>query len=343
MATNRMEKLRARRTDPFKKVARAFDEAIGRIREEDPIKYVIETMTPIEKEYTDNTFEEGDRVKDQLDKSLNAYKSQAEFRYQGSVTNDTHIRLYSDIDLLVIDTDFASVEPPGKIHSLYAGDPLVELKQIRTDCVATLKRVFPAVTVDSRGGKCISLSGGSLRRKIDVVIANWWNTTDYQENAVETFRGVKVLDASCHLRHENKPFWHNFLIDYSDKRLNGNLRKVCRFLKSVKYDAEPVLGISSYDIVSIAWNMPDADLSAEKGQELLLAVNARSYLSRLLNNEVLRNSLKVPNGMRTIFGENGASKAQLSELFAGVDGLIREVESALAKSYRKIQEARVSY
>jgi hypothetical protein len=89
--------------------------------------------------------------------------------------------------------------------------------------------------------------------------------------------------------------------------------------------------------------MSDADLSAEKGQELLLAVNARSYLSRLLNNEVLRNSLRVPNGMRPIFGESGASKAQLSELFAGVDELIKEIESSLAKSYRKIQEARVSY
>lgn len=343
MATNRMEKLRARRTDPFRKVARAFDEAIGRIREEDPIRYVIETMTPIEKEYTDITFEEGDRIKNQLDKSLNAYNNQAEFRYQGSVTNDTHIRLYSDIDLLVIDKDFESVEPPGKVYFLYAGDPLVELKRIRTDCVATLKREFPAVTVDGSGGKCISLSGGSLRRKIDVVIANWWNTTDYQEQAIETFRGVKVFDATLHLRHENKPFWHNFLIDHRDKRLNGNLRKVCRFLKSVKYDAEPILGISSYDIVSIAWNMPDAHLTAEKGQELLLAVNARSYLSWLLNNEVLRNSLKVPNGMRPIFGENGASKAQLSELFAGVDEVIKEIESSLAKSYRKIQDARVPY
>ena len=60
--------------------ARAFDEAISAIREDDSIRYLVETMKPIDREYTENTIAEGDRVKNQLNKGLNSPSAQAEFR-----------------------------------------------------------------------------------------------------------------------------------------------------------------------------------------------------------------------------------------------------------------------
>jgi hypothetical protein len=343
MAANRMAKLRARRTDPFIKAARAFDEAITAIREDDAIKYVIETMRPIDSEYTESTIAEGDRIKNQLNSGLNSYQSQADFRYQGSVTNDTHVRVHSDLDLLVIDKDFERVQPPGRVDSPYSGDPLAELKRLRAECVVILRREFPKVFVDSSPGKCIALSGGSLRREIDVVVANWWNTVEYQQYSIERLRGIEVFDANALLRIENKPFHHNYEVDLRDNAVNGSLRKMSRFLKSLKYDADPQLGISSYDIVSIAWNMPDEFLAANKGQELQLVSNARTYLKFLIANDDYRNSLMVPNGMRKVFVSEGATKSQLVALFTEVDELTKEIESALAKGYRKIQDATVAY
>jgi len=343
MAKNRIEKLRARRTDPYDIRKVAFDEAIAKIKEDDPIKYVVETMTPIEKDYTDATFAEGDRIKNQLDKSLNYSAQNAEFDYQGSVTNDTHVKLYSDLDLLVIDTDFESIEPPAKAEFPYQGNPLAELKKLRADCTAILKKEFPAATVDADGAKCISIRGGSLRRKIDVVIANWWNTVAYQRHSMKMFRGVKVLDTSVPTRHENKPFYHNFKVDQRDQECRGNLRKVCRYLKSEKYDADSDVDISSYDIVSIAWNMPDSYLTPDKGMELALTQNARQYLGSLITNESARNALSVPNGMRKVFGEGGATLAGLASLYLEVSATLKEVEASLTKTYRKIQDARVNY
>jgi hypothetical protein len=343
MARDRMAKLRARRTDPYEIRKAAFDAAIEKIKEDDSIRYVVETMTPIEKSYTDATFEEGERVKNQLNKALNVGNTRTTFRYQGSVTSDTHIRLYSDLDLLVIDTDFETIQPPGKPDYPYTGNPQSELKQLREDCAAILRKEFPAAKVDTDGSKCVSLSGGSLRRKIDVVIANWWNTVAYQQYAAEVLRGVKVFDASLLERHESMPFYHNYLVDQRDQKFNGNLRRVCRYLKSEKYDAYPSLDISSYDIVSVAWNMPDAYLTGERGRELALAQNARTYLRALLNNDALRNSLSVPNGIRKIFGEGGATKAGLLALYAEVDETLVEVEASLTKTYRKIQDALVAY
>jgi hypothetical protein len=343
MAKNRMAKLRERHSDPFATRKVAFDAAIESINEDDPIRYVIETMKSIPKSYTEATFEEGERVKVQLDETLNFGGSKAEFRYQGSVTNDTHIKFYSDVDLLVIDTDFVSIEPPKKPASPYKRDPLAELKQLRADCTAILKKEFPAAKIDTDGGKCVSISGGSLHRTIDVVIANWWNTVEYQRSASEIVRGVKVFDAFELERIANKPFFHNELVDKRDKQFNGNLRRVCRYLKSEKYDAELGVSISSYDIVSIAWNMPDSYLVGEKGKELALAQNARTYLRFLLNNDTVRNSLTVPNGMRKVFGEGGAAKSGLLALYTEVNDGLTEVEASLAKTYRRIQDARVVY
>ena len=127
-----------------------------------------------------------------------------------------------------------------------------------------------------------------------MVIGNWWNTTDYQVQASETLRGVKVFDAARISRHENKPFLHNYRVDERDLKVAGNLRRASRFLKSVKYDADAKLDISSYDIVSIAWNMPPDFLSATPGQELKLAANVRTYLRFLVENDTYRNSLRVP-------------------------------------------------
>jgi hypothetical protein len=100
---------------------------------------------------------------------------------------------------------------------------------------------------------------------------------------------------------------------------------------------------SSYDIVSIAWNMPDSYLVGEKGKELALAQNARTYLRFLLNNDTVRNSLTVPNGMRKVFGEGGAAKSGLLALYTEVNDGLTEVEASLAKTYRRIQDARVVY
>src|SRR5579863_5137093 len=108
MATNRIGKLRARRTDPLIKAAAAgqLREVYDRISEDESVRYAIGAMQPIDDEYTKNTYEEGNRVKAQLDKALNQPRQTAEFEYQGSVTNNTHIKAHSDIDLLALHAYF---------------------------------------------------------------------------------------------------------------------------------------------------------------------------------------------------------------------------------------------
>jgi hypothetical protein len=331
------------RTDSLIKAASAFDEAYDRILEDESIRYAIGAMQQLDPDYNANTFAEGDRIKSQLDKGLNAQGETAEFEYQGSVTNNTHVKVHSDLDLLTISTEFYNIEPPGKVINRYTGDPLAELKSLRRSCVKIIKDRFPAVRVDETGSKCIALSGGSLRREIDVVIANWWHTTDFQTYPLSIYRGVKVLDIEKSIRQENKPFLHNFRIDNRDKETKGNLRKLIRLLKSLKYNTDSEVDISSYDISSIVYSMPDVDLAADSSNELLLVESAKNYLASLAVNEQLRNSLWVPNGTRKIFGEGGATYLGLLSLFREAHDLSEEIKASLAKTFRKVTDARISH
>lgn len=263
-------------------------EVYDRISEDESVRYAVGAMQPIDDEYTTKTYEEGDRVKAQLDKALNQPRQTAEFEYQGSVTNNTHIKAHSDIDLLALHAAFYSIQPPGKPAFVYQGDLMGDLRDLRSAASQALRSAYPTVTVNDAPGKCISLEGGSLRRRIDVVISNWWDTVEYQRSGLLYQRGVHVFDSKANARVENRPFLHNARIDARDRLLNGNLRKVSRLLKSLKYDADTTVDISSYDITSIAYRMPDELMGPAQGAELALLENARLFLRWLLDDDAHR-------------------------------------------------------
>jgi hypothetical protein len=216
-----------------------------------------------------------------------------------------------------------------------------ELKSMRSDAARILRSNFPAVTVDDSPGKSISLEGGSLSRKIDVVIGNWWDTELWKKYKVKMARGVRIIDTKVPELIRNKPFWHNYEIDTKDKK-TGGLRKVIRLLKTLKYDGEPELKISSYDIAALAWNMSEPALTVQRGAYLPLATNARDELKRFIDNEALRNGLKVPNGTRAVFGAGGATVESLRQLHRELADLIQRIEIARIFNFSKSASATAS-
>jgi hypothetical protein len=343
MPSTRLERLIARRTDQLLKSTSIVTESYAQLAEDDAVKYVIGAVQPLDAQYTRNTFIEADRVRDQLLKGVMPNGLAADFRYQGSVTSNTHIRVHSDIDLLAIHPSFYSLEPPLTPSVPYTGDSLADLRGFRAKAAAHLAIAFPTATVDTSRGKALGLTGGSLRRKVDIVIANWWHTVDYESTKAEVHRGVRVYDAHSNDCVKNKPFLHNERIDRRDTAMFGGLRKVIRLLKSLKYDAEKGVPMSSYDITSIAYRMPDAFLALGKGQELQLLANAEAFLRGLIENPTQRATLMVPNDMRTIFGTDGATEGGLRALHSETVTLLNEIEQGLRRSFRKLAEARIAY
>jgi len=69
-------------------------------------RYIKIAMTEVDSSYTQRSKEAGERVKDHLQKEL----TNVTYKYQGSVMTDTHIKGYSDIDLLTICEKFYSLD-----------------------------------------------------------------------------------------------------------------------------------------------------------------------------------------------------------------------------------------
>ena len=357
MATNnrsssslgRLNKLRNRRTASAEvvKMAAAIttNEVYDRMAEKsEAVRYIIGSMQPIDAAYTRNTYAEGDRVKNQLENGLGNSGIYCDYEYQGSVTNDTHIRAKSDIDLLTLFTGFVTIEQPQQSGGLpYQGNPTDDLINVRNRSEAILRSRFPQATVDASGSKALAIEGGSLRRKVDVVASNWYNTNAYQQSGMQRDRGIQILDAHRRVRLTNFPFLHNFRIDNKDALTIGGMRKATRFLKSLKYDADDGVSLSSYDIAAITHAMPNNDLIVMRGHELVLAKSCQAYLDKLAANKTLRESIRVPNETRKVFCAAGANLTKLNELRREVNQVMHDAELDLARSFRKLAEARVEY
>ena len=284
----------------------------------------------------------GARVQNQLAKALSKAGTSCEFEYQGSVTNDTHIKSYSDIDLLAIAQSFWTLEPPQEPSRPYLGDPVAHLKEIRTTSAQCMRDSFPAATVDDAGAKSIAISGGSLSRKIDIVPANWYDTNEFASSGARRHRAIQVLNVRTGERVKNMPFMHNYLIEMRDRDTGGGLRKLVRLMKSLKYDSGEV-SLSSFDITAIGYNMPEYQLSTVPGGEISLLARLKMYLDDLVEDHDRREELRVPDNSRAVFEAGHATLAGLNELKTEVDDLVEAICKNRLRSFAKLAEARVSY
>ena len=295
-------------------------------KEGSSIRYAVGAMQPVDPVYNRNTVREGDRVKNQLDKAL----------------NNTNIVAHSDIDLLVIHGAFVTLERPQVPANRYEGNPLDDLSELRTDCVKVLTGAFEKADVSDSNAKSVRISGGSLRREVDVVPANWYDTNTYANSRADHERGIQILDCKQRCRMLNKPFLHNYLIEIKDRQVGGGLRKTIRLLKSLKYDSGNV-SLSSYTIAAIAYNMEDYELATLPGDELRLLGRIKQNLDQLSVDSRKRETMWVPNGMHKVFGDGQGTLKGLNELRDEVDDLVEAVKSNLQKSFRKLENARVEY
>ena len=120
---NKLQRLKTRRQDVETKLF-SLSENFNKNEYGTPTTYALEAMEPINETYTQNTYKACNRVKAQLKLGLKEYGIEIDFRYQGSVPTNTHIKLYSDIDLLTVHERFYSLERPQIPSIPYEGDPL---------------------------------------------------------------------------------------------------------------------------------------------------------------------------------------------------------------------------
>lgn len=296
-------------------------------------RYALGAMQEVSPDYTRISVETAERVGRQLHQGLTGAGYSVDFRLQGSVPLNTHIRGVSDVDLLSVDTDFFTYYVAGwrSRTGLYTNPStrtsLVVLGSLRRESEKILVNAYPAATVDTSGSKSIHLSGGSLARPVDVVPAHWVDTIEYQASSLEHDRGVKILDKSVPEAVENLPFLHIKRIHERDELALKSLKKAIRLCKNVKSDAEEdgtAIELGSYDIAAILYYADLTSLQSGAVYELRILAEAQRHLDWLYRNKTEAEKLMVPDGSRRIFSSPGKYTGLL-HLSVEMDDLMKEV------------------
>lgn len=308
------------------------------------LQYALGAMQEVDAEYTKISHGEKDRVTRQLANGLTNRGQDVSIELQGSLAINIHLRRYSDVDLLVLPSDFFIYNENGPAAASYSPssrDRISVVKTLRADCYNTLVSAYPAATVDNSGAKSIAMTGGSLQRKIDVVPALWYDSMMYQASRDKADRGVQILDLKTSALKSNFPFKYMHAITWKDLKTSTGTKKAIRLLKTLKYDAEIEIRLSSFDIASLVWNMPDQSLTFPDILETALLVSVQGELQNFCNSRERANALDVADGTRKIIQSDKDFEA-LHRLNQELIDLIESIATELDVSYSpSFERARV--
>lgn len=252
-------------------------EAFNAIAYSDVLTFIKTAMMSVGPEYTKRTMEAGNKVKDHLERKLES----KEFKRQGSVMTDTHIKGHSDVDLLVISTKSYSwnsrkitealntqsykhthseIEKLRKevSYSKYGGNQLDDLKKLRTDSESTLSNIY--IECDTSKPKAIKIKNRSLNREVDIVVACWYDDLRSVLNDKGDYRGINVYNKEEHKKGAvDFPFLSIKRINERSASTNGRLKKMIRFMKNVKAHSGYDIKLSSFDINAICYDIRPTD------------------------------------------------------------------------------------
>ncbi len=295
--------------------------------------YALGAMEEVGATYTRVSVEEAERVGKQLVPRLAQRGIPAEFRLQGSVPLNVHIRRVSDVDLLMLDTSFWTYDRHGAMAASgaylnhTAKTSLGVLGALRAGVISGLRDGFPAATVDSSGAKAVTISGGSLQRVVDVVPSHWYDTIHYQSSGMERDRGITILDVKKATTIDNLPFLHIHRVGARCDSIFGGLRKSIRLCKQVKADMEnegKTVSLPSFDIAATMYHADMGQLRTGLVNELAILAETQRFLDYLHHNKDYARTLLTPDGLRCIY--DGQEKLDgLTQLSVEMDELLRQV------------------
>jgi hypothetical protein len=287
-------------------------ESISKSQDSNLIKYINQAAEEVNERYTEISYEEGERIQNSLSKDIDDII----FEYQGSVSNNTHIKAASDLDLLVI---LEKSYPITKENLFF----------LKNDCHSNIEVRFPKVNIE-RGAKSLKLTGGSLKRDIDVVPSHW-------DEMNKDKKGIIILDEDKNEKVTNTPFHHNYLLGKKDSLCNSYYKKSIRLIKNLKVDLENEIGnqinISSYEIVALLYH-----ISNEKFLLLNKNTDLIPMLVKELNLILLRSDLKelkVPDESRKIIKD--------SATINGLKVIINELTNILNELEEETEMGNITY
>jgi hypothetical protein len=294
------------------------------------VKYLMESMLKIDDKYNERTKEAAKRVKNHLESGFNLSFNRA-YRTQGSVMTSTNIKVHSDFDLLTIIDRYHYLSPDLPNDDPYKdSNPHDDIKNLRKQAEQIMESKYDEV--NKEGDKSIYIFNKALNRKVDIVFCFWFNTKEYVEKNDEYYRGVYLFNFKKDIKIKDFPFAHIDQVNWKGNSSNDGSRKAIRLLKTLKADAEDEIDLNSFQLTTIVHSIPTENLYYNTGNELKLAIETSTEMTKLINNSSYRISVQSPNGTENPFKEE-KTVLELKRLKKDLDSLIEDVQKEMYYGY----------
>jgi len=327
-------------------MTKSFSDELSTISYSEVLTYVRLAMKSVEPEYTKKSKDAGERVKEHLSKEL----KNVSFKYQGSVMTNTHIKGYSDIDLLTISESFYQPDK-GSIRRLlnnaeerirffsslpklekevsgnsYQGNALEDLKSLRIDSENILRQIY--TNCETHKPKSIKIKNLSLNREVDVVIANWFDDIKSVINDKGEYRGIQVYNKITNSREDaDFPFLSIKYINEKNSLTNGRLKKMIRFLKNSKANSSFDIDLNSFDINAICYDIKTKEYQNLSFYELVPVIY--NQMKKIANDNIFADNLVSVDGKEYIFRGNNSKKDNLRKLLAEIEEIFIDLKNTL--------------
>ncbi len=327
------ESVRSRINPENYAITKSFSDELGTISYSDILVFIRTAMKSVDPEYTQKSIDAGNRVKEHLSKEI----TDDTFKYQGSVMTNTHIMGISDIDLLTISEKFYQAdnvsikniletpERKTKFYSTsiakmerelntlsYTGNALDDLRNNRLKSENVLLRVYEIC--DCTKPKSIKIRNLSLKRDVDIVIANWYDDVISVINDKGEYRGIQVYNKEKHIRESaDFPFLSIKRINERGIETNGRIKKMIRFIKNIKASSEQEITLSSFDINAICYDIDTSKYKYLSFYQLVPVIYTQ--IKSLCENQSHSDDLVSVDGREYIFRYNPQKLQHLRLLF----------------------------
>lgn len=325
--TRRLANLAERKFDKESKQTNFSKSASASLLPEN-VKYLVESMRPIDTSYNQKTLEAANRVNKHLENNFKLDFSR-QYRTQGSVQTKTNIKVHSDFDLLTVIDSYYYPEGPST-NKYTKSVPSSDIRELRKQATSIMKETYDEV--NDQGEKGISIFNKALGRKVDIVFCFWYNTTKFAETANEYYRGVYLYNFPQDKKLLDYPFAAIQNINHKgDTTLDGSRRGI-RLLKTLRSDSDLELTkLKSFQLTSVVHSIENTNLVFSPGREIHIANALSGEMGRLIDNPTYRKNVKCPKGYEKPF-ESDDIVPDLKSLKRDLDLLISDTFNELTKS-----------
>lgn len=325
-------------------LTKAITDDLSAITYSDVVEYIRYAMNGVDPAYTQKSKDAGENVKTHL---INGGIGDADFRYQGSVMTNTHIRGYSDIDLLVLSSrfyhyDYNEVNSivadaarqarfyPTQVRKIitesqvspYTGNGLEDLRELRSRSEAIMQRTYNSCDVSKP--KSVKIKNTNLNREVDIVIANWYDDIASIISDKGINRGLQVYNKHLHQRGKvDFPFISIERINSRSAETGGRLKKMIRFLKNVKAESALQIDLSSFDFNAICYDIATTQYQSLAFYQLVPVLYLQ--LNRIAASQAVADNIMSVDGREPIFRGNPGKLQSLRNLMGEINLILTDL------------------